>query len=186
MYILTFDTSSKSDSCAIYGPKGEIISVQQEQCDKQSEFIMDMIDEAIKQSGIDKNQISSIGVCEGPGSFTGARIGVATALALGQGWNIPVFGINSFEILGFENDLMPIIARKDNVFFYSDGLQSMKKEQFLSKFPNIGYKTFKEYEFNIDNIQYFNEKLTKASVIAKILLKDLKTVGRGINPLYFI
>ena len=44
-------------------------------------------------------KITKIIVCTGPGSFTGLRIGISTAIGLGLALNVKVYGINAFEIL---------------------------------------------------------------------------------------
>ena len=43
---------------------------------------------------------TAIGVVTGPGSFTGIRLGIAYAKGLALGWNIPLIGINIFELAG--------------------------------------------------------------------------------------
>jgi len=46
-------------------------------------------------------EISKIGVVTGPGSFTGIRTGIATALGLKSSLGVPVLGFNKFELMAF-------------------------------------------------------------------------------------
>lgn len=57
-----------------------------------SQKLLSFIDEILKKEGTSINQISEIEVNTGPGSFTGLRVGVAIANALGWVLGIPVNG----------------------------------------------------------------------------------------------
>lgn len=50
---------------------------------------MPLIDAMLREAGIEREQIRALAVAAGPGSFTGLRIGIATARGLAQGLGIP-------------------------------------------------------------------------------------------------
>ena len=57
------------------------------------------IDQVLKDHGLSIGDVTAIAVSHGPGSFTGIRIGVATARALAQCLNIPCLPVSSLEAL---------------------------------------------------------------------------------------
>ncbi len=58
----------------------------------KSQIVLPMIDEALKAKNAKVADISEIDVAIGPGSFTGIRVGISVAQALGYALNIPVNG----------------------------------------------------------------------------------------------
>jgi len=56
----------------------------------QSQETLAKLDEFLKDSKVKQSEIKKIIVNKGPGSYTGVRVGVTHALALGFAWNIPV------------------------------------------------------------------------------------------------
>ncbi len=66
--------------------------------------------------------IDGIAVAQGPGSFTGLRIGVVTAKALAYAWNLPVVGVSTLEALAYQlHHVAPVQAamlnaRRNRVF----------------------------------------------------------------------
>ena len=69
----------------------------------RSEQLLQIISNLIDRSIGGKNAISTIAVSRGPGSYTGIRIGLATAMGLGAALNIPVIGVSVLRAIGFEN-----------------------------------------------------------------------------------
>lgn len=116
---------------------------------------MPAVEEALKQANINPSDIDAIAVAEGPGSYTGVRIGVTIAKTLAWTLKIPLVGVSSLQTMAgngslFNGLICPIMdARRDNVFsaIYSkeliadlpDGHYAMETilEKLASKEENV-------------------------------------------------
>ena len=89
MKILSIDTSSSTASVSIL--EDENILIELNNCDEKthSQKLMPMIDEAFKKTHLTLSDINLIACGLGPGSFTGVRIGIATAKAFIDSKHIP-------------------------------------------------------------------------------------------------
>ncbi len=70
---------------------------------KTNEFL----EKFLKRSKVTPKQLTKVIVCSGPGSFTGIRVGVSLAQALGFGLQIPVIAITKNKV---PNDLLKLVA----------------------------------------------------------------------------
>jgi tRNA threonylcarbamoyladenosine biosynthesis protein TsaB len=66
-----------------------------------SERLLPSISDLLATTGLDGSSIAGIGVSVGPGSYTGLRIGVATAMGLSAGWKVGVKGVSTLRALAF-------------------------------------------------------------------------------------
>ena len=71
--------------------------------EKQAIALPTAVNDFMNQNGVKMSDLSAIGVIVGPGSFTGIRMGIAYAKGLAIGLNIPVVGVNLFELYLYEN-----------------------------------------------------------------------------------
>lgn len=105
-----------------------------------SQTLLPMMDEMTKRIGLDLKTVDAIAVSGGPGSFTGLRIGSATAKGLAFALdkpivNVPTLDAMAFGCTGFEGVVCPMMdARRNQVFagFYHTGL---RKEDFAVRQP---------------------------------------------------
>ncbi|MCR4443081.1 MAG: tRNA (adenosine(37)-N6)-threonylcarbamoyltransferase complex dimerization subunit type 1 TsaB [Peptococcaceae bacterium] len=68
-----------------------------------SEQLLPLIDDLLRQTGCSLDKVEGIAVAGGPGSFTGLRIGMATAKGLAQGRGIPLAGVPTLKALAYRN-----------------------------------------------------------------------------------
>ncbi len=66
--------------------------------DKQSVALPEAMENFLNENDLKWSDLTAIGVVVGPGSFTGIRLGIAYAKGISVGLDIPVVGINAFEI----------------------------------------------------------------------------------------
>ncbi len=120
--LLAIDTSSCVLSCALV-EKDKLISewtVQRKLT--HSEQLVPHLDTVLKDAGIEKKEITAIAAAKGPGSFTGLRIGLATAKMAAHIWKIPLVGVDTLEALawnmaGAQAFILPLEdAQRGNVY----------------------------------------------------------------------
>ena len=99
MKVLGIDTSSLATSIAVIEDNKLICEYTVNTKKTHSQKLMPMIENMLNMSDINVNEIDMIAVCEGPGSFTGLRIAMATAKAIAHVNKLPIVGVNSVELL---------------------------------------------------------------------------------------
>ena len=105
MKVLGIDTSSNATSIAVIEDNKLICEYTVNTKTTHSQKLMPMIENMLKISEVNVNDMDMIAICQGPGSFTGLRIGMATAKALSHVNNLPIIGVNSLELLAGNMDL---------------------------------------------------------------------------------
>lgn len=127
MNILAIDTSSEYLSLAI-AKNTEVYHQQFKALNKQSEFILPEIDKLLQTANMDLSEINLTAYNQGPGSFTGLRIGLSCALGIAYSIGcrlqpIPAFALYANPVIfSEEKDLSPLY----HAFQHADG--SVKKD----------------------------------------------------------
>lgn len=99
MTILTLDTSGPHCSVAVLQKDALVYEARALNRLTHSVNLLPMIDEALHKSGVPREQLSHIAAVVGPGSFTGVRIGVATAQGLAKGLKLTCIAVNALEAM---------------------------------------------------------------------------------------
>jgi tRNA threonylcarbamoyladenosine biosynthesis protein TsaB len=99
--ILAIDSSSGACSVAIWKNNAITGYCEETSMSQQSKRLVQMVEEALAESSIGYSDLSSVACTVGPGSFTGIRIGLATARAIGFAANIPVNGFSSLAAVAY-------------------------------------------------------------------------------------
>lgn len=123
MLVLGFDTSTEAAAIGLYRKGEGIIGEGLFRLPvTHSQRLMPDVDRLLKGCLVKVGEIQGIVVTKGPGSFTGIRIGMATARGLAQALSIPICGLSSLELLShnlrfFEGPLLPMIdARGERIY----------------------------------------------------------------------
>lgn len=120
--LLALDTAAETVGVAVV-VDGEVrVEVVERSATRHSSRLFRLIDVALEGAQLRKGELTHVGVTVGPGSFTGLRVGLATAKGLAFGLGLPLAGVSSLRALAgaaapFPGTLVPLLdARKRQVY----------------------------------------------------------------------
>ena len=155
--ILCIETATTNCSVAL-SVNGSVLSLKEDNSKGYShaEKLHVFIEETLKETGIDKNNLNAIAVSKGPGSYTGLRIGVSAAKGLSFALDIPLISIPTLESLMYQ--------AKDDRQFYIPLIDARRMEVYSAIFDN-DRKWVRETKAEILNETSFSDYLEKGQVI---------------------
>ena len=163
MISLFIDTHDKDINIVLY-KDGEILDKNIKESERHhSDFIMPMIKEILDRNNITVHDINEIYVVNGPGSFTGVRLGVTIAKTLAYTLNVPVKTLTSLEMFAVSNessqDKIVVIDDLKGVFGAKFNSNNEIIDDYFYK-SNDEYKSYLEEQDNyviVDNKIDFNK-----------------------------
>jgi len=136
--ILGLDTATADTAVALWTPGGEGVERRDEPPlgarPAHASRLLPLVEEVLAAAGVGWERVVRIAVGVGPGSFTGLRLGIATARGLAQARNLPLVGVSSLAALAkgvrppYPGGVRPpyvvavIDARRGEVFAAADGV----------------------------------------------------------------
>lgn len=143
MIILGIDTSNDTLGVSVWRDDkviGEFVTNLKK---NHSVRLLPAIAEVMKECDVTPQDLTKIAIAEGPGSYTGLRIGVTVAKTMAWDLQIPLVGVSSLALMAqngrfFDGLIIPIMdARRGNVYggIYKNeaqGLVAVKSDQHLS------------------------------------------------------
>lgn len=154
MNILAIESSGSVASIAVVSQEKLIGEYTTNLKITHSQTLLPMLDQLLKTLDMDLEDIDAIAVSNGPGSFTGLRIGSATAKGLGLALNKPIIAVPTvdalaYNLFGTEGFICPMMdARRQQVY---TGLYEFKNSQLNIVIPQQAVSV-------ADMIQSINEK----------------------------
>lgn len=132
MLVLALDTAgAATQSCLLDAGADRVLAeASRAMASGHAEALLPMIEDVLAKAGRDYADIARIAVTVGPGSFTGVRIALSAARAMGLALEKPVIGVSTLEALGAEGGdgrdpvIAAIDARRDEIYaqiFAADG-----------------------------------------------------------------
>lgn len=124
MKLIALDSSGLVASVALWENDSLIAEYTVNYKKTHSQTLLPMLDELKKMTELDLNTLDGIAVAAGPGSFTGLRIGSATAKGLGLALNIPIVPVPTVDALAYQfygaapgDYICPVMdARREQVY----------------------------------------------------------------------
>ncbi len=94
--ILVLDTATRTPVVALAQADGSLVGQRQWQSHhRHGEELLQRIDDLLSDAGVARSDLSGVVVGTGPGSFTGLRIGLATAKTIAYSLDVPIVGVSS-------------------------------------------------------------------------------------------
>lgn len=177
--ILNIETSTKTCSIAI-GDNGKLLASKEIRSDQfvHGEKLHLLIKDLFDEQKVRFKQISAIAISAGPGSFTGLRIGVASAKGLAYALNIPLISILTTDLMmacyNCENItenaiIFPMIdARREEVFTAGYDINKSMiipvKAQIVDDEFLFSLRDYKKAYFVGDGALKFNGKIKQENI----------------------
>jgi len=161
--ILSIETSTSVLSVAL-ARGGEVL--QYKEIDSQnshSEYITLFIQEVMEKSGCSLNDLDAVAVSEGPGSYTGLRIGVSTAKGLCYSKNIPLIAVSTLQSIAFG---MAQESKKssDEETLFCPMIDARRMEVYAA-FYDVNNKEIRGVSADIINEKSYQEYLGERKVV---------------------
>ncbi len=181
MIILALDSTAVSGSVAICRDEELLCEFTLNTGNTHSETLLPMVESALKMCGLTVFDVDLFACDEGPGSFTGVRIGAATVKGLAFNSGKPCIGVSTLEALaqnlvGFEGIACPVMnARRGQVYnaLFEVTNKEIKRlcedralaitdlEEELSKYGKLPvYLSGDGYKITLDSFKNFECKTT--------------------------
>ncbi len=196
-YILSIETTTNICSVSLFN-NDEIISLKEDNNRKHSSLLGYFVNDIFQSTSFDVKDLDSIAISNGPGSYTGLRIGLSFAKGMAYALKKPIIPINTIDSLNYIIDDLNyfiILSAYKNFYYIQeykhgiksndikfDTLESIKKESKI-----YGY-TEKKLDREIIKINPSSKNIAKIALkyYDNYICKDIKTIKPNyIKPIKF-
>ena len=97
MLLLALDTATATATAALHDGERVLASARAPEPRRHAEGLVPAVREVLDAAGRSRADVTAVAVGVGPGAFTGLRVGLVSALALGEALGVPVHGVCSLD-----------------------------------------------------------------------------------------
>jgi tRNA threonylcarbamoyl adenosine modification protein YeaZ len=135
--VLTLDTSTPAVTVAVSDvpPKRGVTTLASRHevaVNRHGELLAPMIDAVLREAKLAPADLDAVGVGLGPGPFTGLRVGIMTAAAMGDALSIPVYGGCSLDVIAYS------VQSED--FLYAVLTDARRKQVYWATYDETGLR----------------------------------------------
>ena len=120
---LGLDSAGPHLALALWAPERGVLAERAPRVERaHAARIVSELDALLHDAGIERNDLGAVTVGIGPGSYTGLRVGIASARGLSTGLGIPLGGVDSLALIAWgalqpgESGIAVLDARRGNVY----------------------------------------------------------------------
>ena len=129
MYTLVFDTTGNGLALALYKDEKCVQKIEKNEEFGQAEHLAVGTAQILKENKLKMTDVELLGVCVGPGSFTGVRSGLAFARGLGVGCpNLKLAGVSAFDV--YAN----MLKDADRAFYNAVVIETKREDFYFQLF----------------------------------------------------
>ncbi|MCC5920476.1 MAG: tRNA (adenosine(37)-N6)-threonylcarbamoyltransferase complex dimerization subunit type 1 TsaB [Cyclobacteriaceae bacterium] len=150
-YLISIETSTSVCSVSLLS-EGEILAEQNLFLDKShSSNLMPIIRHLMAYANLEMNQLSAVAVSQGPGSYTGLRIGVSTAKGICYALDLPLIAVDTLQAMAY-----PVIKSKnwDKSTLFIPMIDARRMEVYSAVFSSQGEKIEEVSPVILDEFSY--------------------------------
>ena len=163
--ILNIETATETCSVALSNENGIIDYRENREGKSHASLLTIFIDDILKSNNFKAADLSAVSISNGPGSYTGLRIGVSTAKGICYGANIPLIAISTLEVLvaGLMNS--PVNQQYINTeTLLCPMIDARRLEVYTALFDNAG-KMISDISAEIINESSFQQIFAKKKIV---------------------
>lgn len=132
MLLLALDTATPAVTVALHDGERALAAYDQVDARRHGELLLPGVDRVLTEAGRTLAEVTGIVVGTGPGPYTGLRVGLATAGALGAARGLPVHGLCSLDSLAYAGGRTgPFVVATD----------ARRKEVYWARYENARQRT---------------------------------------------
>lgn len=189
MYKLFISTYSELITIGLFKDNKLLMQKEKESEKSHSIYLVPMIDEILKENNIECQDLKEILVVNGPGSFTGIRLGVTVAKTLAYTLNIPIKTISSIEAISVSikepNKIITISDTKGKYLgiFENNQLVNeliyLKNADYEQYIKNYNYPIYEDSKLDLQSINNYSLEIasTPAHAVKAIYIKEIEALS---------
>jgi tRNA threonylcarbamoyladenosine biosynthesis protein TsaB len=131
--LLALDTATALVSVALHDGERVVVELSSEQPMKHGEHLAPLIEQAMREAGIVRQDLTAVAAGVGPGPFTGLRVGLVTARTLGHVLEVPVYGVCTLDAIALE-----VVASGGAGGSFLVATDARRKEVYLASYDEDG------------------------------------------------
>lgn len=173
--LLHIDTAGEKAFVAISKANTLLAHAKNEVSNTHAEFVQTAIDRLLKETSLKISEIDAVVVTMGPGSYTGLRVGLASAKGIAYAIDKPLIGLSTLALL--QHKAVKEIPNAETNYKIFSMIDARRMEVFGALYDNQGIAIFPEQAIILDTA--YIESLLYENIL-------LYCVGSGANKVKMI